>query len=213
MDARQPVLSLIIVAADHGRFLPGLFASLRAQGVDAEDTEILFVDNANTDDSLQLARAWGEGLACARLRILGTERRRSRGEARGLGLAGARGDYLLCLDGDCLLTGGYVHECMRGLRATGKDIALTGCIHLEPGESGPSRQSDTIEGRQVFLMRRAAWEKRARRSPDFLEGVPEPCSFLRLNRPLYLVRSRQACWRTPVASVDPESLSTAAVQG
>jgi glycosyltransferase involved in cell wall biosynthesis len=186
MGSRNPALTLVIVAADHARYLPGLFASLRAHCMGMEEVEVVFVDNASKDKSLVLARVWADGLDCAGIRIIGLERRLERGEAREAGLATARGDVLLCLEGDCLLTGRYLSECLDALNREGRDIVLTGFATLGGAEAiaaAPVEQvcSDGPQG-HVVLMRRCAWKS--------LKTQPVGgCAVLQLDAPLYFSRS------------------------
>jgi glycosyltransferase involved in cell wall biosynthesis len=209
MDKSKPMLSVIIVSTNHGRYLPGLFACLRAQGADHGETEIIFVDNGSVDDSRKLARVWGDGLACTWFRTVRLSSPHPKERARSAGLAVARGEYLLCLDGDCLLTGSYLRECMTGLHRSGKDIVLTGFTRLHGGEAGgessPDRGSAGGIGLQVILMRRSALEKSVHRSavssaePDPLpraDGRGWAC--LRLDKPLYFSRSCEGRRLTPV---------------
>jgi glycosyltransferase involved in cell wall biosynthesis len=187
MGSRLPALSLVIVATDHARYLPGLFASLRAHCMGMEEVEVVFVDNASKDDSLVLGRIWADGLECAGIRIVGLDRRMEPGEAREAGLARASGDVLLCLEGDCLLTGRYLRECLGdGLNRKGRDIVLTGYAKLGGAEAtaaAPVEQGcpDGPYG-HVVLMRRCAWES--------LTGQQVGgCAVLQLDKPLYFSRS------------------------
>jgi glycosyltransferase involved in cell wall biosynthesis len=201
MSALTPPLSIIIVSTDHEPFLPGLFACLRAQSMDVEEMEIIFVDNGSADSSEWLARVWGDGMDCEVFRVLRLEQRVAKGVARAAGMALSVGEFLLCLEGDCLLTEGYVRECMAGLHRTGKDIVCTGFIQLRDGGAGPSRQPEsTLQAAadgQVMFMRRAVWEKDSGRAKGIGNDLPEPwahsaargCTVLRLDKPLYYSRS------------------------
>jgi glycosyltransferase involved in cell wall biosynthesis len=213
MSAHTLPLSIIIVSTDHEPFLPGLFACLRAQCMDAEEMEIIFVDNGSADSSQRLARVWGDGMECKVFRVLRLEQRMAKGAARAAGLALSGGEFLLCLEGDCLLTQGYVRECMAGLHRTGKDIVFTGFIPLrDGGEAGPIRQPDSAlpaaaDG-QVMFMRRAVWEKNTGCGKGMGDDHPEPwaqsaaggCTVLKLDKPLYYSRSSGHSRRTTPGS-------------
>jgi hypothetical protein len=85
------------------------------------------------------------------------------GAGRGAGSRAGHGkrDVLLCLEGDCLLTGRYLRECLDELNRKGRDIVLTGFATLGGAEAtaaAPVEQGcpDGPHG-HVVLMRRCAW--------------------------------------------------------
>lgn len=98
----RPHVAVVVPCFNYGRFLPAAVGSVLTQpGV---DVSVVVVDDASTDDSLEVARS----LAAAdpRVQVIAHESNRGPVETFNDGLAAARGDYLVRLDADDLLTPG-----------------------------------------------------------------------------------------------------------
>ncbi|MCF8482052.1 MAG: glycosyltransferase [Rhodospirillum sp.] len=90
----RPLVSVIIpVHQGEGTLLASL-ESLAAQTL--QDFEVLVVDDASTDRSVDLARAWADG----RARVLTMDQNGGPGLARNRGLREARGAFVAFLDAD-----------------------------------------------------------------------------------------------------------------
>ena len=95
-------VAVLIPCHNYGRFLDQCVASVLAQhGV---EVEILVVDDASTDDSLDVATALSR--QDKRVRVLALDRNVGMVTAVNQGLAELGGDYLVKLDADDLLTPG-----------------------------------------------------------------------------------------------------------
>jgi GT2 family glycosyltransferase len=136
-------VDVIIPNYNYGRFLPDCVDSVLAQGID--DLRILVIDNASTDDSLDIADA----LAAGDRRIEIVRHRENRGPHASFneGIDWARADYMviLCAD-DLLATGalgsacGALDSCRDAAFALGENLKLLG--------DGPAAQA---------VERAAAW--------------------------------------------------------
>lgn len=89
----MPKVSVITNCLNGKRYLRKAIDSVFAQTFD--DWEIIFWDNASTDESGEIARSYGD-----RLRYFRSERTYSLGKARNLAFAQARGDLIAILDVD-----------------------------------------------------------------------------------------------------------------
>lgn len=90
-----PQVSIIMNCLNCARDLPEALASVRAQTF--EDYEIIFWDNASSDDSGEIARAFG-----SRLRYFRGRETVPLGKARNLAIEQAKGEYIAFLDCDDL---------------------------------------------------------------------------------------------------------------
>lgn len=90
-----PVVSVLMNCLNCARELPEALESVRCQTF--QDLEIIFWDNASTDDSAAIAQAWGP-----KLRYFRGEHTVPLGAARNLALAEAQGRYVAFLDCDDL---------------------------------------------------------------------------------------------------------------
>jgi hypothetical protein len=101
---RSPAVTVIVPCFNYARFLPAaVHSALRQDGV---DVEVVIVDDASTDDSVEEAAR----LAGRDGRVHVIARRRNGGPVASFndGLAAAGGEYLIRLDADDLLTPGSV---------------------------------------------------------------------------------------------------------
>ena len=113
----MPILSVVIPNHDYGRFSDRLFGSLAAQTMGLNDVEILFVDDASSDDSVDRAEQWAGRLDCERFFVKRLERVGKPGPVRNHGLAMARGRYLFCLDPDDALRPDFMARCIETLES------------------------------------------------------------------------------------------------
>lgn len=88
-------VSFIVPVRDGARYLGECLASICAQSV--RPLEVLVIDDGSTDESSDVARAFGDPVRCLRQPPGGASR------ARNLGIAEARGDLLAFLDADDLV--------------------------------------------------------------------------------------------------------------
>jgi glycosyltransferase involved in cell wall biosynthesis len=130
--ASKPAFSIVVPCHNYGHFLGTTLRSVLQQ--ERDDVEVIVVDDASTDDSLDVARSFGDPV-----RVIALRQNVGPGAAWAEGLRQARGDYLCKLDADDWQLPGFLdrieHEFMRdervGLVATavylykdGEDIAV-----------------------------------------------------------------------------------------
>lgn len=99
---KRPLVSVVIPSYNYATFLGDAVASVLDQG-DVE-TRVIIVDDCSTDGSLDIA--YGLAGADARVTVLVNEQNRGPVETFNRGLAETRGDYLVRLDADDMLTPG-----------------------------------------------------------------------------------------------------------
>lgn len=96
-----PRVSIIIAARNNARYLD---EAIRSAFLQTHPCEIIYADDASSDDSLEIARSWEP----AGLIVLPGYVHRGVCAARNRGAAAARGEFLVHLDGDDRLTPDFV---------------------------------------------------------------------------------------------------------
>jgi GT2 family glycosyltransferase len=126
-DAAVPVtVSAVIVNYNAGSLL---LESVRALLEHNSDAEAIVIDNGSVDDSLERMR---RALGChPRLTIVKNGANLGFARAANIGLARARGEFLLLLNPDCLVLPRTVATMIEVLRACPK-IGMAGCLIRNP---------------------------------------------------------------------------------
>ena len=95
----SPVVSVIMANFNGARYLHSAIGSLMKQTLSA--WELIFVDDASTDDSVAIAREVANG--DPRIKIIARRENRGPGAARNAALEGARGEWIAVFDSDDLM--------------------------------------------------------------------------------------------------------------
>ena len=119
-------LSVVIPAYNRATLLPITLCSLLAQERAAD--EILVVDDGSTDDTAEVAEAFGHPVRVIRQGNQGP------GAARNRGLAEARGEYIHFFDSDDLALPSLHRVQIEALERSGADLAYSPWVkaHLDP---------------------------------------------------------------------------------
>lgn len=134
-NAIEPFVSVVIVNYNAGKFLATCIASVLPQ-VD----EIIVVDNASTDFSLDLC--YKQFLGEKKLIIIRNNTNLGFAAACNTGAKAAKGDYLFFLNPDCSLDNGAVAELMRVMDADAL-IGMAGglLVNADGSEQGGGRRA------------------------------------------------------------------------
>jgi len=184
-------LSFIIPIYNVSKWLGRCIASIRNQGLTAEDYEIIAVNDGSTDDSLQvlegfLAREAQSGVPTAPVIIINQENQ-GLSAARNAGFRKARGNYVWWVDGDDTLEACFAPRLLERAEKERLDVLCFGLnlVDEEKGQSSRYLIDDKTNGRTMrgeeFLLKcpmpAAAWSAIYRRGfierygIHFLEGV------------------------------------------
>jgi glycosyltransferase involved in cell wall biosynthesis len=109
---RAPLVSIIVLCHNYGRFLREAVDSALAQTY--PNCEVLVLDDGSTDDSLEVARGYGDAVRVFTHPNMGIERTGNRGVDE------ARGEYTAFLSADDLFEATYVEELYGALAAVPK---------------------------------------------------------------------------------------------
>ncbi len=105
-----PIVSIVMPNFNKGRFIE---ASVRS-ALDQSDSEVIVVDDASTDDSMDVLRSLAR--EHAHLKIVGLAGNRGGSHCRNVGLHAAIGEFVVFLDSDDLLLPGALAERLRVAR-------------------------------------------------------------------------------------------------
>ncbi len=126
-DGKEPVVSVVVPARNATATISALFEALDQQ-VFAEPWEVVVVDDCSTDQTPDIAEAWGA-------RVVRLESQSGPAAARNAGLAAARAPLVAFTDADCEPTPRWLAELAAALEDA--DLA-TGPVLPTPGVSrGP----------------------------------------------------------------------------
>lgn len=117
----EPHISVVIANHNYGRFLDRFLAALAAQTFPAALVEVIFVDDASTDDSTERARHWQAHGPWGSFRVLELPRAGRPGPVRNAGAEVARGAFLLFCDPDDHLAPDFLRRTHAAL--AGQDAA------------------------------------------------------------------------------------------
>lgn len=111
MTGHAPRFSIVTAVYNVEPYLPEFIASIEALRVDADDLEIVAVDDGSTDGSLDVLHGWA-GRSRYRVNVV-TKANGGQGSARNLGLTLATGEWVTFPDPDDLLDQNYLAAAAR----------------------------------------------------------------------------------------------------
>ena len=158
-------VSVVIPCFNYGHYLSEAVETVLAQTLQA--FEIVIVDDGSTDESVDVARALIDAHPEASIRLISQPNSGSPGHSRNVGIAAARGEYIVCLDADDLLALDYLERCADALdghpeaaiaygalQCFGDDTTLT-----DPREWDTRAELDCNFLTVASMFRRQAWEQ------------------------------------------------------
>ncbi len=159
----RPQVTVVIPCHNAAPYLGDTLASLDAQTFDA--FELILVDDASTDDSVSLTRAWSNAHPHRTVRVIEIEHSGHPATPRNVGIEAAAADLVLCLDADDQLTPPFLEACVTALAAEhGASIAYTDQQDFGASDayhSVPEYDFPTLVNRNFLgicsVFRRQAW--------------------------------------------------------
>lgn len=131
MANQSPLISVIIPCYNYGHFLSEAVDSVLCQQKDGLTVEVIVVDDGSTDDTPAVAQSLGSSICYIRQENQGLS------AARNTGMHAARGDFLVFLDADDLLTANTLSSHLNNFAAYPETDASV-CLSLQvfPKEDG-----------------------------------------------------------------------------
>lgn len=118
MPPADPIVSVIVANFQGERFLADALTSALRQTI--REIEVIVVDDASADRSVEIARAFARD--DGRARVLTREARSGPGAARNDGLAAAKGRWIAILDNDDVMHPTRLEQLVGEAEASGADI-------------------------------------------------------------------------------------------
>lgn len=108
-----PRVSVIIPCFNYGRYLADAVESTLASSL--QEIEIIIVDDGSTDDSREVAQRLIDDHPEAAIQLIAQPNCGAPGQVRNVGIAEARGEYVLCLDADDKVHSDFLRACVAAL--------------------------------------------------------------------------------------------------
>lgn len=145
---RTPRISVVVANHNYGRFLDRFFGALAAQTFPADEVEVVFVDDASSDDSRLRARHWQAGGPWSAFRLLPLPRMGRPGPVRNVGAEMARGPFLLFCDPDDYLAPDFLRRTHAALTEHGGHAEAA--PNAAPDAPAPDAPGRDVIGRDVI---------------------------------------------------------------
>lgn len=124
-SCKNPFLSFIIIGRNVAPFVGQALISLTTQT--APDVDIIFVDDASSDETRDIVGTYA--LLDKRVTLIPLNTRHGPNKARAEGLYHAKGQYVVILDGDDWLTTDAAAHLKHAIKAHSCDLAFFGYTH------------------------------------------------------------------------------------
>lgn len=154
MPSPDPIVSVVVANFNGERFLADALTSALKQTL--SEIEVIVVDDASTDGSLEIARAFER--KDKRVRVLTRQAQSGPGGARNDGLAAAKGRWIAILDNDDMMHVSRLEQLVREAEATGADVCADDLLIFQAGAT----PTTLLSARQ----RKRGWISAA----DFISG-------------------------------------------
>lgn len=137
------MISVVVPAYNVEAFIGEAIESIFAQGIPAEDLEIIVVDDGSTDGTADRARAFGD-----RVRVV-TQANGGPGAARNTGLELVQGEFLAFLDADDFWSDDKLRTQLQILRENPELDGVLGCQcqHLQGVDQQALKRDPAAYGR------------------------------------------------------------------
>jgi GT2 family glycosyltransferase len=124
------LLSFVIPLFNHVAQTQEMFSSLWASLPQGLNCEVIFVDDASTDET----RDWLAGLADARIHLVLNERNLGYARTNNIGVARASGHYLALLNNDLILQPGWLEPMLAALETPELNAGIVGNLQFRASD-------------------------------------------------------------------------------
>ena len=121
------LLSVILPVHNTAAYLPECVESIVNQCLNPDDFEIILVENASTDDSLDVCKELKERYSQNHIILIHTDTA-GVGNARNLGMEASQGEYIHFIDSDDWIEGG-MYSSLLSENKSNADLLITGLIN------------------------------------------------------------------------------------
>ncbi len=190
-DQKMPFITLVLPTWNEGLIIEGKLNGISAQEYPRDRLEVIIIDAASDDDTMQLVRGWMEshrdGDLADRIKIIIEEERKGKSFSINRAFAAAReeAEVLMMSDVDCRLTpGSLMHVGRRFLDSnigalTGRQVLLNPDQNQKTEEEATYRDTFTlfrigesaVDSTPIFHGECAAYRKTALAGHKLIEGA------------------------------------------
>lgn len=157
----KPLVSVIIPCYNVEKYIDRCLESLMCQTVSVTSLEIICIDDASSDGTLDKLKKWEQKLGNI-MTVVQCESNGKQGTARNIGIEFAKADYIAFIDGDDWVEKDYFEKLYRPIQIDNYDVvtcsyqrdasdALTYFQKRETGKESRSLLVDSVEKRKIFF--------------------------------------------------------------
>ena len=149
-------ISVLVAVYNTAPFLPQCLDSLLSQTL--EDMEVICIDDASTDNSLDVLHRYAG--RDARVRVIALDENRGQAHARNVGLSCATGDYITFVDSDDWLSSDALEQVCAAFCQEGVDCVLFRVLYVYADgrqKAYPMPCFETMSGEEAFR-KSLTWE-------------------------------------------------------
>lgn len=107
MEPSEKQLSIVVIGRNESAHLASCFQAIQSMTFPVEKRELIYVDSASTDNSVEIAKQYG-----AHIITISQQEDPSAALARNKGWHQAKGEFVLFIDGDTAIEPKFVHEAL-----------------------------------------------------------------------------------------------------
>lgn len=170
---KDPLISIVMPVYNVEEFIEQGLDSLLNQTM--KHIEIICVDDGSTDRSLEILNRYAA--ADKRVHVL-TQKNKGAGAARNLGIANARGEYMIFLDSDDFFSRDLAKEAYFAAKLHNADVLLFGAQHYD-NVTGEYREAKWLLNSYLAPKQQPFSHKDC---PDVLYRISTPCPWTKMFR-------------------------------
>jgi len=190
VEVISPQFSVIVTCHNQAIFIAQAVKSAVAQSCNT--CEVIVIDDASTDDSVEILKGFGNSI-----RLIRAPKNIGANAARNLGASFAAGDYLVFLDGDDLLAPWALSTYKILVTATKPPILLSRLLYFEgsqPPEMGEFPEEITFV-EYANLIQKDRMHRASASATVSCRQQPPAIAFIREIRCATCLRLSPPCWR------------------
>ncbi|MFC1666707.1 glycosyltransferase family 2 protein [Candidatus Omnitrophota bacterium] len=166
------MISIIIVNYNRRDLLKRCLDSVRGQGF--KDLEIIVVDNASSDDSVEMVNAY-----YPEVRLISNTRNLFFCKAYNQGIDESKGNFILCLNNDIILDKDYLKEALSAISSDTKIGMISGKVFRMDTKMIDSTGLFLGKNRKAIERGYGKRDGRQYEKPEYIFGVSGACAFFR----------------------------------
>lgn len=124
------MVSIIVTAFNLEKYISECLDSIINQTY--KNIEIIVVEDCSSDNTLNIIKEYAS--KDNRIILIENEKNVGAGMGRRIGIKKAKGEYILCFDGDDWMSDNYIELMINTAKRTNSDIVCTNCQYIENGK-------------------------------------------------------------------------------